>query len=59
MTREVDRARENYRHRYCPDWKNVYDGYNIMIDSSRFGIEKCSNIWADIVRSEILQRQIS
>jgi len=54
MIRDVDRARENYRHRYCPDWKNVYDGYDIMIDSSRFGIEKSAKILADIVRSEFL-----
>jgi len=50
MIRDVDKARENYRHRYCPGVKSVYDGYDMMIDSSRFGIEKSANILADVVR---------
>ncbi len=54
MIRDVDKARENYRQRYCPELKNVYDGYDIMIDSSRFGIEKSAKILADIVRSQLL-----
>lgn len=53
MLKEVDRARENYRRRYCPDLKNAYDGYDIMIDSSRFGIEGSAKILADIVRSQL------
>ncbi len=53
MIKEVDRARENYRHRYCPDLKNAYDGYDLMIDSSRFGIEKSAEILAAIVRSQL------
>ncbi len=51
MIKEVDKARENYRYRYCPDVDNVYDGYDIMIDSSRFGIDKTAKILADIVKS--------
>ncbi len=54
MIKDVDKARENYRYRYCPEVKNVYDGYDIMIDSSRFGIEKSAKILADIVRSQFL-----
>lgn len=54
MIKEVDRARENYRQRYCTDVKNVYDGYDLMIDSSRFGIEKSAKILADIVRNQLL-----
>ena len=53
MIKEVDRARENYRHHYCPDLQNAYDGYNLMIDSSRFGIEHSAKILADIVRSQL------
>lgn len=53
MIKEVDRARENYRHHYCPDLKNAYDGYDLMIDSSRFGIEHSAKILADIVRSQL------
>ncbi len=56
MIKEVDRARENYRHRYCLNMKNVYNGYDIMIDSSRFGIEKSAKILADIARSQFLER---
>jgi len=54
MIRDVDKARENYRHRYCPDMKKAYDGYDLMIDSSHFGIEKTAKILADIVRSQFL-----
>jgi len=54
MIRDVDKARENYRHRYCPELKNAYEGYDIMIDSSRFGIERSAKILADIVRSQFL-----
>lgn len=54
MIKEVDKARENYRYRYCPDIKNNYDGYDIMIDSSRFGIEKSAKILADIARNMFL-----
>lgn len=54
MIKDVDRARENYRRRYCPEWKNIYDGYDLMIDSSRFGIEGTARILADIVRSQLL-----
>ncbi len=54
MIREVDKARENCRRRYCPDLKNAYDGYDIMIDSSRFGIERSAKILADIVKNQFL-----
>lgn len=53
MIKEVDRARENYRKHYCTDVKNAYDGYDLMIDSSRFGIEMSAKILADIVRKQI------
>jgi hypothetical protein len=54
MIKEVDKARENYHHRYCPELKNVYDGYDIMIDSSRFGIEESAKILSDIVKNQFL-----
>ena len=54
MIKDVDKARENYRYRYCPEIKNVYDGYDIMIDSSRFGIEETAKILADIARDKFL-----
>lgn len=54
MMKEVDKARENYRYRYCPEYHNVYDGYDIMVDSSRFGIDKTAKILADIARTMFL-----
>lgn len=54
MIKDVDKARENYRYRYCPEVKNVYDGYDIMIDSSRFGIDGTAKILADIVKSKFV-----
>lgn len=54
MMKEVDKARENYRYRYCPEYHNVYDGYDIMVDSSRFGVEKTAKILADIARTMFL-----
>lgn len=54
MIKDVDKARENYRHRYCPEVHNAYDGYDIMIDSGRFGINKSADILAGIVKSTFL-----
>lgn len=54
MIKDVDKARENYRYRYCPEVSNAYDGYDIMIDSSRFGVDKTAKILADVVRSTFL-----
>lgn len=51
MIRDVDKARELYRLRYCDGVKNVFDLRNIMIDSSKFGPEKTAEILCTIVRS--------
>lgn len=50
MIREVDKARENYRYRYCQGVQNPFDGYDVMIDSSKYGVDKTSDILTDIVR---------
>lgn len=47
--KEVDLARENYQKKYCPEVTSVFDNKDIMIDSSRFGIEGTAQILADIV----------
>ena len=39
MIREVDRARELYHRRYCPEVKDVFTDHDLMLDSSRFGVE--------------------
>ncbi|MCD8099997.1 MAG: cytidylate kinase-like family protein [Oscillospiraceae bacterium] len=35
----VDRARELYRRRYAPEEKSDFDGRDIMLDSSRVGVD--------------------
>ncbi len=50
--KEVDAARENYQKRYCPEVASVFDNKDIMIDSSRFGIEETAKILADIVKTK-------
>lgn len=50
MIREVDKARELYRLRYCDGVKEVFDHRDLMIDSSRFGAEKTAQILCGVVR---------
>lgn len=50
MLKEVDAAREHYQRRYCPEVRSVFDHKDLMIDSSRFGIEGSAALLADIVR---------
>ena len=52
MIKEVDAARMNYHKAYCPDWESEFDNKDIMLDSSRFGIEGTAKILADIVRGQ-------
>lgn len=52
MIKEVDAARENYQKKYCPEVNSVFDHKDIMIDSSRFGIEGSARLLADIVRKQ-------
>lgn len=49
MIREVDKAREIYRLRYCTGVKTVLDHRDLMMDSSRFGPEKTAKILCDVV----------
>ena len=53
MIREIDRARELYRLRYCEGVKEVFDYRDFMIDSSRFGAEKTSQILCKVVRAAL------
>lgn len=52
MIKEVDAARENYQKRYCPAVESVFDNKDIMIDSSRFGVDETAKILANIVRDK-------
>lgn len=49
MIKEVDLARTNYQKKYCPEVKSIFDHKDIMIDSSKFGIEGCADILSRIV----------
>lgn len=52
MIKDVDEARSNYQRKYCPEVKSVFDHKDIMIDSSKFGIEGTARLLADIVREK-------
>lgn len=50
MIKEVDTARTNYQRKYCPEVKSVFDNKDLMIDSSKFGIDGTVKLLAGIVR---------
>lgn len=50
MQREVDRAREIYRLKYCEGVKEIYDHRDIMIDSGRFGAAVSAELLCMLVR---------
>ena len=52
MMRDVDAARNRYHKAYIPGWQNVFDHRDLMIDSSRFGIDGTAKILADIVKNQ-------
>ncbi len=41
-----------YHKAYIPGWQSVFDHKDLMIDSSRFGIDGTAKILADIVRNQ-------
>lgn len=50
MIREVDRSRELYHRRYCPEYVDAFSNRDLLIDSGRFGIEKTAQILVDLVQ---------
>ena len=52
MMRDVDAARNRYHKAYIPGWQSVFYHKDLMIDSSRFGIDGTAKILADIVRNQ-------
>ncbi len=52
MIKEVDAARTNYQRKYCPEVKSVFDHKDLMIDSSKFGIDGTVKLLAGIVREQ-------
>ncbi|MCM1415697.1 MAG: cytidylate kinase-like family protein [bacterium] len=51
MIREVDRSRELYHRRYCPEYQDMFSNRDLMVDSSHFGIEKTAQILTEIARN--------
>lgn len=51
MIKDVDKARDNYRKKYCKDMAGVFDNRDICIDSSKFGAEATAKILCGIARS--------
>lgn len=49
MIREVDRSRELYHRRYCPEYTDAFSNRDLLIDSSRFGIEKTAELLVKLV----------
>ena len=50
MIREVDRSRELYHRRYCPEYVDVSTNKDIMLDSSRFGPDGTAKILVELVK---------
>ena len=50
MLRDVDRAREIYRLKYCEGTREVFDHRDLMIDSSRFGAEGTAQLLCGVAR---------
>ena len=50
MIREVDRSRELYHRRYCPEYVDASTNKDILLDSSRFGVEGTVKILAGLVK---------
>jgi len=51
MIKEVDKAREKYRKRYTGA-EGPFDGYDIIIDSSRFGVSGTAELLIDTVKKQ-------
>ena len=50
MMKDVDRAREAYRQKYCEGVSSAFDHRDICIDSGRFGAGQTSKLLCSIVR---------
>ncbi len=48
--REVDMSRAYYQRKYCPEARSQIECSHLMIDSSRFGVEKSAELIEQAVR---------
>lgn len=55
ILRDVDRAREIYRLKYCKGVREVFDHRDLMIDSSRFGAEMTAQLLCGVARELFCQ----
>lgn len=51
MIREVDRSRELYHRRYCPEYVDPSTNKDIMLDSDRFGVDGTAKILVALVKA--------
>lgn len=49
MIKVVDKARVNYSRRYSKEISNVFDGYDLMIDSSKFGVDGTAELIEELI----------
>lgn len=54
MLKAVDHAREQYRKHYSKEYRSSFDGYDIMIDSSSFGVDGSVKILKAMVENEMI-----
>lgn len=53
MIKEVDKAREQYRVRYSKGMERIFDNYDIMIDSSKYGVEGTTDLLIKLVKETV------
>ncbi len=51
--RNVDRARENYHKKFGGQYEGSLDGYDLLIDSSKYGVEGTAEILYEIVEGKM------
>ena len=51
--KKVDECRKAYKNKYCKNMDSVFGLSHIMIDSSRFGIEKTVQLLTEIVKNTV------
>lgn len=49
---KVDKAREDYRKKYAPDYDNIFANRQIMLDSSYFGTQGTASLIAQIAQKK-------
>lgn len=53
MIKEVDKAREQYRVRYSKGMERIFDNYDIMIDSSKYGVDGTTDLLVKLIKETV------